>query len=288
MNSSYTNQTESVSTHKVIIFNINLIATGILTIIGLFGNPYVIYNFTRKQFLKVSIFRYLIASIIADTVNLLSNWPLVFPDVFLINELSLSCKIFNYFFNVPYQVSPWILGWDSIDLYLSIKGIKSRYRKKFKYQLLAILFIVVFISIANVPLILNYGVDAVEGCMIINAELLIYLDIWNGLLSIIIPFIIMCFSAFFIWLELLKKREKLREENKKNYETQVKFFKILCIMDIYLLVCYLPYSIDVIVNDILSINSFSTLSFYIVNCISNVFPACNVLIYFIFNKLFRK
>ena len=273
--------------NRQLLFDVNFYSSIVLTAIGMIGNPLVIYIFTRPQFLKVSMFHYWIAETIADILNILCNWPSVFPDFFNLNELSISCKIFYYFYYVPYQVSPWMLSLSSIDRVLSVKyPTTSRFRNNVKYQLIAIIAVVVFISLVNTPIYWYHDAVPGQGCVTTDHEIEIYLDILNLLLGAIIPFVIMTVSTCLIWQQLLMKKKNLKQENKKRYHKDVQLIKILCIMDIYFLVLNLPYAVYVVICDILHIKAFDTLALYITANLAYAFAACNFFIYIIFNKVF--
>ena len=275
-------------TKNQIFFELNFYTTLVLTIICLIGNPLVIYIFSRPKFLKVSMFRYWIAIAIADTLNLLSNWPSVYPDEFLVNEHSISCKIFYYLYYALYQMTPWILVLSSVDRLLSVRYPTAlKFRNSFKYQLLAITCIIAFISLANIPIYLYHDIKDVYGCVTTNDKLQIYLDLMNALVMTLIPFFAMVVTTGLIWHQLIDKKKKLKQENRKRYKKDVQLIKILCIMATYFLLSNLPYCIYMVVCDLLQINAFETLGLYIVNTLSYGFSACDFFIYFIFNKLFR-
>ena len=257
----------------------------ILTIIGLIGNPLVIYIFSRPKFLKVSMFRYLIAGTIADIVNLLANWSSVFPDAFLVNESSISCKLFYYFYYVPYQVCPWTLALSSADRFLSVKfPSKLKFRNNFNFQLTAIISIIVFISLVNIPIYWYHDLKVDVGCVTTNNTIEIYLDILNALLGAILPFFVMAVSTSLIWYELSKRKKCLKLEKQARYKKDVQLIKTLCIMDIYFLVLNIPYCIYMIICDLLEINAFDTIGLYIVCILTYAFSSCDVFIYLLFNE----
>ena len=277
----------NTSINKQLLFDVNLYSSIVLTAIGMLGNSLVIYIFTRPQFLKVSMFRYWVAETIADIINLLSNWLSVFPNFFYVNQLSISCKIFYYLYYVPFQLSPWMLAFSSIDRVLSVKyPTTSKIRNNFKYQLTAITSAIIVVSLVNIPIIWYHDVIEDQGCVTTDLTIQFYLDILNLLIMTLLPFMIMVVSTCLIWQQLLMKKKNLKQENKKRYHKDVQLIKILCIMDIYFLVLNLPYAIYVIVCDILKINAFDTLALYVTAILAYGFSAFNFFIYIIFNKLF--
>lgn len=46
----------------LLVYNFNVISNGILTVVGLIGNFLVVYILLKPEFIKISIFRYLIAA----------------------------------------------------------------------------------------------------------------------------------------------------------------------------------------------------------------------------------
>ena len=72
---------------------LNLSVSTTLTTIGILGNTIVLIVFSKPKFRKESTFRYLIVSTLGSTVKVLFIWPLAFPDFFMMNQVSLICKI---------------------------------------------------------------------------------------------------------------------------------------------------------------------------------------------------
>ena len=101
-------------------YKFNLAATIVLTIIGFIGNTIVLYILARPKFLNVTIFRYFIVSSINDLFELMTMWCYSLPDVFQVNQNSMSCKLVQYFVYLFYQFCPWIIVLSSIDRFLSV------------------------------------------------------------------------------------------------------------------------------------------------------------------------
>ena len=130
-----------------------------------------------------------------------------------------------------------------------------------------------------------HDIDHINGCVATNYKIQLYLDVLNLLLALLIPFSIMTISTYLIWYELSKKRTNL-QENRKRFEKDLQLLKTLCFMDVYFLLCNLPYCIYIIVYDLLQINAIETLGFFIVCIFSYIFSSFNFFIYFFFNKRF--
>ena len=274
----------------IIAYDFNFISTTVLTAIGLVGNSLVVFILSRPEFLKVPMFRYLIAATIFDTINVLLSWPSVYPDAFQVNNLPISCKLYIYLFYIPFQASPWIIALSSVDRYLSIKYPKSlNFRNQFKYQLLAIIIILIGILLIDIPFYIYHDVLSNEtGCVPTEYKIEFYLDVLDALISTIIPFIIMILSTILTSCLIVSQKAKLQKDNSKKFQKEMQLIKVLLAMDIYFLICNLPYCILTIVDDVLAINYFGTFSFYILNALTYVFSSCDFIIYFSFNKLFRK
>lgn len=273
----------------IVIYNFNLFSNGILTAIGLVGNTLVIYILLQPEFIKISMFRYLIAATIFDTWNLLLCWPSIFPDAFFVNQLSLSCKLYLYLFYIPFSASPWTFSLSSIDRYLSVKYPANKTKNKFKYQLLAIILVTISISLVYIPFYIYHDIDTVNGTGCVPTSFLIefYLDLLDTVVSTVIPFTIMIVSTCLISYQLVTQKAKL-QQNKKKFEKEMQLIKTLCIMDIYFLICNLPYCVLTVVDDLMGINYFGTFAFYVLNALTYVFSSCDFFVYLIFNKLFRK
>ena len=153
------------SMDPVIINSLKLIYLSISTFLALFGNSLVLLILSRPEFMKVPMFRYLIAATLFDTINVLLSVPFVFPEPFQIYKNSFSCKLFNYLTYIVYNISPWILSLSSIDRYLSIKYPKGfDFRNKFKFQFFAMVIIFFSISLIDVPYLIFYEVSNKTDC----------------------------------------------------------------------------------------------------------------------------
>ena len=285
----------STNDQELILFNLNFISTIILTAICLIGNTTVIYIFLKPEFQKVPMFNYLIASTVASTLNLLANWPTVYRDQFFIDKLSISCKMFYFFFYVPFQMTPWLLTLSSVDRYLSVKCPTTfKFRLKFKYQFLAIIILTIAICLVNIPTVMYHDVVYVSGfgneCSTTDFKIQFKLDIFNLVFAILIPFLVMIISTTLIGLQLIENKTKLNKAkaDRLAFKKEVKLIKILSVMDLYFLLFNLPYTIVTIYNDVQGLNSLNQLVLYIVDIFAYIFSSCDFFIYLCFNKLFKK
>jgi hypothetical protein len=108
-------------------FNLTLSTSIIFSVIGLIGNSLSVFIIIKKQFRRVSFFRYLAFSIINDTIVLITMWLYTIPDYF--QTSSIGCKLTQYFGFLFYQFCPWIEVVSSIDRVISVK-----YPTKYKFR----------------------------------------------------------------------------------------------------------------------------------------------------------
>lgn len=271
----------------------NLISSILLTAIGLVGNTIVIFILLQKQFRKVSLFRYLIMATIIDTLNFLFIWPANHPNFFYLNRIPIICKLFQYLSYVVYQLSVWIIVLSSIDRFLAVKySHKFHSRNKFKYQSGAVFIIFVVLMLVDIPFFLSYDVyehgnETFCGYNPSSISIGFYMDLLNSFISTFVPFVLMILSTFIIGHHLIKHKTKLIR-NKNNFTKELQFVKVMCAIDIFYLICTLPFCILTVTYDALGVNYFGTLEFSIVNFLTYVYSSFDFFIYFSCNKLFRE
>ena len=260
-----------------------------LTIIGLIGNSIVLYIFTRPKFLKESIYRYFIISEVFATVSILLFWIHVIPAGLKWNVPISYCKIFLFILYTIYDFYPWISVQNSIDRYLTLKyPSKFRIIKKFTFQILSLSTTFALVMITNIPRVLYGGTGNLTLCLINNADVGFYMNLYNLAVSNLIPFILMICSTFLIFHYMITQKRKL-QKNMVNFQREKNFIKNVLIMNLWFLCCYSPFcivqflrfSIDFPRNDSTSflINLTIILSF--------VDITCNFFVYLCCNKLFR-
>ena len=270
----------------------NIVAAIVLTTIGLIGNSLVLYIITRPQFLKVALFRYLIVATIFDTINFLFIWPSDLPEAFYMNKYAIICKLYQYLSYMAYQFSIWIIVLSSVDRYLAVKfPTKFKIRNKFKYQAIAMVTIFVILLLIDIPYLMYYDIygDSNETYCGYNPESIslgFYMDLLNSFISSIVPFIIIMLTTALIAHHLITKKLKL-QQNRKNFEKELQFVKIIGAMDLFYLACTIPFCVLTVTYDALGINYFGRLEFNIVNFLTYVYSSCEFFIYFSCNKLFR-
>ena len=262
-----------------------LISSICITTIGISGNGLVLFILTRPLFHKESLFRYLIIATIADTINVLFVWPDYFPEWFLIKKLNISCKVFHYLINIPFQFSAWVLVLSSIDRYLAVLNSKKfNFRLKLKFQIFASLILFATIACVNLP-IFFYSDVKYNNCGHINYSIAFLVDLFGLLMAVVIPFILMILSTFLILKKLLASKKNLR---KKGFEKEKNLIKTLIAMYSLFFICNLPYLVFIVIGDALKSNVFDSFIYNLTNVLTFVYFSCDFFLYFIFNKMFRK
>jgi hypothetical protein len=158
-----------------------LIVSIILTLVGLIGNSITFYISSRPKMRNIPLFRYLMASMVNDFFVLLTMWTWTFPNVFY--SVSINCKVFNFFGILFNNCTGYIIVLSLIDQFLSVKyPLKFHFRKKLKYQLLALIIIFMVLAILDVPYIADYNIyfyDNESTCKTVNAHVNFYISIVN-------------------------------------------------------------------------------------------------------------
>lgn len=265
----------------------------VITTVGLIGNLLSLYILSKPQFRDISFFRYLIVTMANDIINLATWWPSILP--YQTNTDSVSCKLVTFFGYLFYQFCPWIIVVSSIDRLLSVKyPAKFRFRTKLKYQaaLLSVIFGV--LVLLNVPFYSYFDIysisDETTECSTGDSHIQINLDFAVLLISTVIPFIIMVVCSSVIGRTLITNRARLLQ-NRKNYQKEFQLINTMHAMNLFFLVCNLPFSIQQLVFDIMQIFNITSdlqpLVYDITNTISFCKNAFGFFLYVSCNKLFR-
>ena len=263
----------------------------ILTIIGLIGNGFVLYVLTRKQFIKITLYRYLIAITISDVINLLFLWPMNYHHLFLMDSNSINCKSIMFTSSMFNSVTPWFILLSSFDRFLSIKyPLTYQYRKNLKYQIFAIFIITVVMILLNIPEFIFFDVTKDENNVTscgYSDENALACDIYYELFSLFVPFGLMIIITSLIGYILIKNKTSL-QTNETKYKKNKHLIKVLIVLDLYFLICNLPYGIFTIYYAVLNINAYNSVGYTIVNDLTIVYNSFNFFVYMLSNKNFRK
>ena len=195
---------------------LNLSVSTTLTTISILGNTIVLIVFSKPKFRKESTFRYLIVSTLGSTVKVLFIWPLAFPDFFMMNQVSLICKIMSYTSFVAGQWMPWINSLSSIDRYLAVRfPCKLKWRTLAKYQAIAVVAIFVSLLLLDLPFYFYVDIPLNQtGCTTIDYEIGKLLSIWFTVITIVIPVTIMIIFTALTTRRLIKRKMNF---NKKDF-----------------------------------------------------------------------
>ena len=124
----------------------------ILTIICVIGISISICILTRHKFIKVSMFRYFLVCEILNLIFFIYIWSWSMPILLKWNISSTYCKLWEYTGYTMNSIYQWISTLNSVDRLLSFKySLNYNFRKKFKYQALALAIIFLFSMITNIP-----------------------------------------------------------------------------------------------------------------------------------------
>ena len=186
---------------------ITTVTSILLTVIGFIGNSISIHILTRPVFIKVPMFRYFLFCEIKNLIYFVYMWTWYVPNRFEWMIPSMFCKLWEYIGYVMYTMLSWVSVLNSIDRLLSFKySDKYDFRKKFKYQALAVATILLLSMITNVPFYLYFVVTNSTICHIQDQEAVFYIYLVNSFISNIIPFIIMTVSTILILKHLVSKK----------------------------------------------------------------------------------
>jgi hypothetical protein len=274
-------------------FNLTLSTSIIFSVFGLIGNSLSVFIIIKKQFRRVSFFRYLAFSIINDTIVLITMWLYTIPDYF--QTSSIGCKLTQYFGFLFYQFCPWIEVVSSIDRVISVKyPTKYKFRTKLKYQILISSILFAIMVFLNIPLYWYYDIEVQQDktiCTINNVQTQFYVDLASFLVTVIIPFIIMITCTSIIG-HIMIKRKIGSLQNRSNIKKEIQLIKVMCALNVFFLLTNLPYCIQQLVFVSLSFQNIFIDYQSIILSLTSAFVylqnSCSLILCIIFNKVFRK
>ena len=272
-----------------------LISPIVLTIIGIIGNSFVIYILTRPKLLKESMFRYFLITEVINMISLIDMYIWYIP-YFLGWDMppQIFCKLVEYISYIIYSMYPWLNALNSVDRLLAFKySTRFLLRKKFKFQALAASSMLFISFITNSPFFIFFESSNVSTCVIPNHFTSLY--VYSVFLTIvdIIPFSIMIISTSSILQHLISNKRRLqRSNNSVNFKREAQFAKSIFVMDVWQLVCVVPFSIVNLIQASLEINGkhydywlllHDSLYFLLI-----IQTSCNFFVFIFCNNLFRK
>lgn len=261
------------------------------TVVCLCGNPFVIYIYSRKEFFKHSIFRYMTLSAVVDLLPILLIWMENYRSVFGLNTYFVGCKAFDFFKYLPNIFRHWILSCASIDRLISVKYPKNdEFRDKFQKFALSVVFI--SLCLINTPNVFVSNITS-KGCATTNFSLGAILAVFNAIIGNVVPGTVDLFCACYIYYSLIRRKKKLREKfgnlkEKHDFNREVQFLKILVSLTIYFFVCTLPYCFTATYYLIIGKPFRNTLIIDLLLILANMHSSCDFFIHFFSNKLFQK
>ena len=265
----------------------NLVSSISVSIIAIIGNSIVLFILTKQEFFKETFYRYLLIGTIFNTISALLIWPNNYPDLFLINEILISCQLYQYINDVSTTFSAWIIALCSVDTFLSVKyPTKFKFVKSFKAQIIIILSLsVLFCSLYSTDWI-YLVINPEFGCLVVKAKTAFYLNIILGCSSIIFPFLLMLITNILTYLQLLKKSQI----NRNNVKRANNLFRISVGFNLLFLISSIPgfivYLVANLANDVFI--STSPFFFQFFNLLSYCFYSIDFFVYLIANRRFRE
>ena len=261
-------------------------------VIGVIGNAFVLYILGHKQFIHEPIFRYLFLATVLDLINL---WPELFgfySNFFQIDTYSENCKWSSYIFSIIDSSIPWVMLMSSFERYLQVYyPNRLLFRNKFKYQVLLIFIITCCLIIINLPF--YFYVDIVVSsnttiCSFVdyNPYIPFVLDLFFFFYEVLIPLVLMFTCTRLISKKLIQNN--LLHVNQSKYDKNKHLVRMLLSMDLFFLICNLPAGIISCLADLLPNDYFDKLVLDLFDESTYIFHACDFLIYYYCNNLFRK
>ena len=232
--------------------NIIIATSGLLTIVGVFGNIITIIIFRQKEFQKQSTSAYFIILSIVNIINIIYVPLTLIPSKWSVN--SFACKTcFGLLIIIP-EIQSWIVATCSIDRLLMVMvPHKFDFRKKLLFQLAIIIIIVLILTLTLIPYLVYYEFDKTpqnETMCLLMADspswVWIYGKIEFALLRTIFPFLIMIISSVLLFWRVLIQKKKLKGNNacfQKEYQMVIS----LVIVDLVFLVLHLPNTIYAVI-----------------------------------------
>ena len=276
--------------------NFTLVTSIILTVVGLPGNSITILILSRRKMRNVSMFRYLIVSMVNDSLVLVTMWFSTLPEIFKTDVTS--CKLSLYLSNLFYNCSAWIVILSLTDRLITVKcPTKFKFRSQFKFQFIILFTIFMIMTIATIPFYVYYDIHTqfnLTNCMTRSPQTEFFVEFFGALVGVIIPFFLMIILSAAIGKQLIQRRKNI--QNRKKFNKEIRLIKMMIIFSVFFLIFNLPYYIQQLIRDGLSFNDPNLfISNYIFNFIYNVtdklcyvYNSFGFLVCLFSNNVFRK
>ena len=274
------------------------ITTIILTAVGFIGNTMTILFILRPEIRNISLFRYILVTMINDCLILVSMWFFMFPEIFMFN--TESCKLTTFWCILVFKFSGWIVVVSLVDRLLSVKfPTKFKFRNQLKYQALILVIILFLLGLLTIVNFTYYDMHGLTNknktfCRIATPQIQFYLILFDSVIAIIIPFILMVIMSIIIGDYLIKKRKSLKMT--KEFKKEIRLIKLMISMSSSFLLFNLPFYILQLTNYVISINDPSFFgSNYIFNFIKSItfqinytYSSFGFFVCLLSNNVFRK
>ena len=275
-------------------YQFTLITSIILTIVGFIGNSLTVFIMAKPKMRNISMFRYLIVSMVNDCWVLVTMWFCTFSEAF--QNSSISCKWTNYIEYLNYNYSGWIVVVSLADRLITVKfPYKFMFRNQLKFQVFVLLVIYIILIFLNIPFYIYYDIDDLSNqsiCEINDPNTGFYVELSGALMGVIIPFILMLIISSLIGRFLTKKGKSIHM--KKSLKKEVRLIKMMISMSIFFITCNLPFYIQQLIHDVLFFddsklsNSISNFIFNITNQLTFVYNSFGFFICLFSNNVFRE
>ena len=274
-----------------VINDLNYISSIAITVFGFIGNSMCIYILSRPELRNISLFRYLIVSVINHCFVLVTIWLCTFQ---WICE-SLGCKLSQYFNFLFYDFSGWIFVISLIDRFISVKYPKKfKFKNSLKYQAITIFIVFAILSLIHLPFPIFYEIytlNETSSCTLPDTDYYYCLNFLSFLVGVCVPFIVMIVITALIGHQLIKRKRKL--SNTFNLKKEKKLIKMTLFISVVFFILNFPYYISICIYGFYTGNQLVHsvgISFMIYNLTVNLcyfYSSIQFLLCFLSNKVFR-
>lgn len=225
--------TTGVQNLKTFFYNINKYYSLPLIILGTIGNSITFYIYSRKEFQKTSTAFYFAYSTIIDTLCLffgsLKRFLEGLNEREIRNSSNLVCKLTIYMNYSLVHISSWILVLISFDRLISSRIFSREFQKR-KNQIIAIALLSILIFVSNIYLPIKVGLIEIGNqtyCDYKNMNTSFIISIYDLLVSVLVPFLIIAVTNFLIAFKLYKSKLKILDIKQSYKITRVYAFTII-------------------------------------------------------------
>ena len=268
---------------------------------GLIGNPIVFYILTRPNFIKEPTFRYFLITEVVDSIGMFGILFVSLLSWTSTTGTALFCKITQYCMYVLYSFYPCISSLISFDRLIHIKFTNElEFRKKFKYQALAVISIFIFTLLTNVPFFIyiehvnKTNQTYTKNCYIVNHQIGYNLYLVNIIFLHGFPFMMNLLCVFFTLRHMIITKNRILPNQAvyDNYNREIQIIKSVLAMDIWYVVCYVPLYFLYFFehrNAIVGVTyGYWTLLSNFIAILTRIQTGCNIFVFIGCSKQFRE